>query len=149
MSTVRADSLITLHYRLAAPDGAAWIDTFDHKPATLTLGSQQLAPALEACLLGLAEGSRHRFELPADTAFGAHDPARVQRVPRAVLQAQLNDAVELKLGDAIRLAGLTSASGATAGAIVTGLSESDIELDFNHPLAGKPVVFEVQILGVL
>ncbi len=146
---VRPDSLLTLHYRLAPPDGRAWIDTFAHRPATLTLGVQQLAPALEECLIGLEEGAQARFELPAGAAFGPHDPQRVQRLPRSVLRQYLPDDVHLAVGDAVQLAGLSSTSGASAAATVTAADEHAVELDFNHPLAGKAVVFDVHILGVL
>ena len=98
MPNVRPDSLLTLHYRLAAPGGPAWVDTFGHNPATLTLGAQQLAPALEQCLIGLEEGAQARFELPPDVAFGMHDPQRVQRVPRSMLQQFVRDDVRLKVG---------------------------------------------------
>ncbi|MDE2255029.1 MAG: FKBP-type peptidyl-prolyl cis-trans isomerase [Betaproteobacteria bacterium] len=147
--SVRPDSLLTLHYRLSAPDGPDWVNTFGHRPATLTLGAHQLAPALEACLLGLEEGAHAHFELPPDTAFGAHDPARVQRISRAALQNHLPDDVHIAVGDAVQLSGVTSASGASAAATVTAVSDDMVELDFNHPLAGKPVVFDVHILGVL
>ncbi len=149
MPNVLPDSLLTLHYRLAAPGGAAWVDTFGHHPATLTLGAQQLAPALEQCLIGLEEGAQAHFELPPDVAFGMHDPQRVQRVPRSLLQQYVPDSVRLAVGDAVQLAGLSSASGASAAATVTAADDHMIELDFNHPLAGKPVVFDVHILGVL
>ena len=78
-----------------------------------------------------------------------HDPQRVQRVPRAALQQFVPDHVRLAVGDALQLAGLSSASGASAAATVTAADEDMVELDFNHPLAGKPVVFDVHILGVL
>ena len=149
MPNVLPDSLLTLHYRLAAPGGAAWVDTFGHRPATLTLGAQQLAPALEQCLIGLEEGAQAHFELPPDVAFGKHDPQRVQRVPRGLLQQYVPDSVRLAVGDAVQLAGLSSASGASAAATVTAADDHMVELDFNHPLAGKPVVFDVHILGVL
>ncbi len=58
VATVQPGSFLTLHYRLSGPDGAAVVDTFGGPPATLSLGSGQLAPAIEALLLGLAEGAR-------------------------------------------------------------------------------------------
>ncbi len=66
---VQAGSFLTLHYRLSGPAGDV-INTFDGKPATLTLGNGELAPAVEACLIGLEEGTRRTFELPAGVAFG-------------------------------------------------------------------------------
>jgi len=149
VACVRANSLLTLHYRLAAQDGLDWVNTFGHRPATLTLGTGQLAPELEACLLGLEEGADARFELAPDAAFGHVDAARVQRVPRAALQALGSQDIALRPGDTVQLAALAASNGAPAAAAVSQTGDDWVELDFNHPLAGKTVVFEVRILGVL
>ena len=55
---IEAGSFLTLHYRMAGPDGANIINTFDNKPATLSLGTGELSPALEQCLIGQSEGTR-------------------------------------------------------------------------------------------
>ena len=74
-ATVQPGSFLTLHYRLAGPDGGDVINTFADKPATLSLGTGQLAPAIEERLLGLAEGAFVLFYtqmgVPADQAFAA------------------------------------------------------------------------------
>jgi hypothetical protein len=74
---VEPGSFLTLHYRLAGPAGDV-INTFGGKPATLTLGSGELSPAVETCLMGLAEGARATFALPAGAAFGDRNPAMLQ-----------------------------------------------------------------------
>lgn len=149
MACVRPDSLLTLHYRLTAPDGRDWVNTFGHRPATLTLGTGQLAPELEACLLGVDEGARARFELPSGVAFGVTDPARVQRVARAALEALTPHGVSLQPGDTVQLAALSASGGAPPAAVISQAADDWVELDFNHPLAGKAIVFEVQVLSVL
>ena len=65
VNTIQEGSFLTLHYRLAGPDGADVINTFADKPATLSLGAGQLAPAMERRLLGLTEGARTTFALAA------------------------------------------------------------------------------------
>ena len=80
-----------MHYRLSGPDGIAFIDTFGAQPATLSLGTGELAPAMEARLLGLAAGSRAAFELlveKMDEADGVARPGR-KRIQRALLDGQL------------------------------------------------------------
>ncbi len=149
MACVCVDSLLTLHYRLAAQDGHDWVNTFGHRPATLTLGTGQLAPTLEACLLGLEEGADRRFELLPEAAFGPVDAARVQRVPRAALQSMAPQAVALRCGDTVQLTALAASNGAPTVATITQATDAWVDLDFNHPLAGKAVVFDVRILGVL
>jgi FKBP-type peptidyl-prolyl cis-trans isomerase SlpA len=83
---VRPGSFLTLHYRLAGPDGMALVDTFDDKPATLSLGTGELAPAMEARLIGLPEGARESFELRPGEAFGERNPQLLQRVKLALLR---------------------------------------------------------------
>ena len=70
MPQINASSFLTLHYRLSGPAGDI-INTFNDKPATLSLGTGELSPAVEQCLLGLEEGTRSSFNLPAGDAFGS------------------------------------------------------------------------------
>ena len=77
MNLVQPGSFLTLHYRLSGPDGADVINTFGAKPATLSLGAGQLAPAIEQRLIGLAEGAHRRFDLAPGEAFGEREPAPI------------------------------------------------------------------------
>ena len=100
MTTIQSGSFLTLHYRLAGPDGADVINTFHDKPATLSLGTGELSPAVEQCLIGMAEGARAVFELPAGAAFWERQDAMQQWVARKLLD-QLGDPAEtfgLRLG---------------------------------------------------
>ena len=74
MNAIQPGSFLTLHYRLARADGADVVNTFNDKPATLSLGTGELAPAIEARLIGLAEGARASFDLAAGEAFGERNP---------------------------------------------------------------------------
>ena len=139
-------SFLTLHYRLAGPSGEL-INTFGGKPATLSLGAGELSPAVEQCLLGLAEGVQARFELPAGEAFGPRNPDMLQWVARSLL-ARLGDPdVQYALGDVVQFP-TPDGAGSYAGAVI-GLKDTAVQFDFNHPLAGHPVTFEVQLIGVL
>ena len=102
MNRVEPGSFLTLHYRLSGPDGAAFVDTFGAQPATLSLGTGELAPAMEARLLGLAEGSRASFELAAGEAFGERNPELLQRVNRALLDEHGEADAEYRVGDVVR-----------------------------------------------
>ncbi len=148
--SVEPDSFLTLHYRLAGPHGDI-ISTFDGKPATLSLGSGALSPAVEKCLLGMQEGSRATYELPAGAAYGEHRPEMRQWVARSLLQ-QLGDPAErYQVGDVVQFP-TPDGQGSYAGAVLeVGDAErgQGVLFDFNHPLAGQPVVFEVQLIGVL
>ncbi len=147
MSTVQPGSFLTLHYRLTGPDGADVINTFSDKPATLSLGSGQLAPAIEARLIGLGEGTRAGFDLPAGEAFGERNPQLLQRVKLELLRELGDPDAEYALGDVVQFP-TPDGQGAYAG-VVREVGEGWLLFDFNHPLAGQPVRFEVQLLGVL
>jgi len=147
LNHVQPGSFLTLHYRLSGPDGADLINTFDDKPATLSLGTGELAPAMEARLLGLPEGTRQSFELAAGEAFGDRNPELLQRVKRSLLN-ELGDPDErYSVGDVVQFP-TPDGQGAYAG-VVREVDGEVLVFDFNHPLAGRPVTFEVQLIGVL
>lgn len=140
---------MTLHYRMAGLGGADIINTFGGKPATLSLGTGELSPAIEQRLLGLAEGTRTSFELAAGEAFGDRNPELVQWVARKLLN-ELGDPNETyKVGDVVQFP-TPDGMGQYAGAVQQVKEAGDaVQFDFNHPLAGQPVVFEVHVIGVL
>jgi FKBP-type peptidyl-prolyl cis-trans isomerase SlpA len=139
---VAADSLITLHYRLATGDDAELVTTFDASPATLQLGNGELAPTLEACLEGLPVGERHVFLLEPEQAFGPRNPELVQRLACGDLPA----------GSEVALMSMIEFSAPDGGRFTGVVRELDAEsalIDFNHPLAGRSVRFEVEVIGIL
>jgi FKBP-type peptidyl-prolyl cis-trans isomerase SlpA len=147
VTIIHPGSFLTLHYRLAGPDGTDVINTFAEKPATLSLGAGQLAPAMEARLIGLTEGARQTFELAAGEAFGERNPELLQRVKLSLLH-ELGDAdAEYGVGDVVQFP-TPDGQGAYAG-VVREVGPDWLLFDFNHPLAGQSVRFEVQVLGVL
>jgi len=146
---VEPGSFLTLHYRMAAPGGANIINTFDGKPATLSLGNGELSPAIEQRLLGLPEGTRTTMQLAAGEAFGERNPELVQWVARKLLN-ELGDPDErYSVGDVVQFP-TPDGMGQYAGAVQQIKENGDaVQFDFNHPLAGQPVEFEVHVIGVL
>ena len=151
---VQPGSYLTLHYRLAGPEGDI-INTFDGKPSTMPLGTGALSPALEERLIGLEEGTRAQFEIAAGEAFGDRNPEMMQWVPRKLLVQVGDRNTAYKVGDVVKFptpdgAGQYAGSVRELGADEDGDGQPDkLLLDFNHPLAGQPVTFEVQVIGVL
>lgn len=147
LPVVQAGSFLTLHYRLSGPSGDV-INTFDDKPATLSLGTGELSPAVEQRLIGLAEGVRTVFDLPAGEAFGERNVEMQQWVARKLL-SQLGDPLEqYQVGDVVQFP-TPDGMGSYAGAVLQVREDGAVLFDFNHPLAGQPVTFEVHVIGVL
>lgn len=143
---VTETAYLTLHYRLAATDGSDIVSTFGDSPATLQLGQGQLAPFLEACLIGLPEGVHKTFELSPEQAFGPRNPELVQYVSRATLTENSNFGEEYVIGDLVEF---SAPSGGRFAGILRAIDHQNALFDFNHPLAGQPVKFEVKIIGIL
>ena len=146
IATVRSDSFLTLHYRLSAHEGSKYqecVSTFDLSPATLQMGSGQLAESLENCLLGLAAGERQVFQLADLDAFGPHNPRLVERIARSALPP----GIELRVNSLIEFSS-PDGSASFAG-FLRELTDTSALFDFNHPLAGKPIRFEVEVIAIL
>jgi FKBP-type peptidyl-prolyl cis-trans isomerase SlpA len=137
---------LTLHYRLARMDGVDIVSTFAANPATLQLGKGQLAPFLEACLIGLEEGVHQTFELPPERAFGPRNPELIQHVSRATLQQNSGPGEDYAIGDLVEFA--APAGGQFAG-VLREINDEDAVFDFNHPLAGQTLKFEVKVIGIM
>lgn len=143
---VTESAYLTLHYRLATVDGTDIVTTFGGNPATLMLGQGQLAPFLEAKLLGMAEGAHSKFELAAGEGFGERNPELIQAVSRATLDQNSVPGADYKIGDLVDFA---APGGGRFAGVLRELGESSATFDFNHPLAGQPLVFEVKLISVL
>ena len=143
---VTESAYLTLHYRLAAADGNDIVTTFHENPATLQMGTGQLAPFLEACLLGLPEGAQQTFELAPEQAFGVRNPDLLQRVSRTTLEQNSEQGQEYAIGDLIEF---NAPSGGRFAGVLRAIDDQGALFDFNHPLAGQTLRFEVRIIGIL
>ena len=142
MTTVRSDSYLTLHYRISTQDGDEFLSTFDMSPATLQMGSGQLAENLESVLIGLPPHERFVFQLEPNEAFGQHNPRLVERIARNGLPAEM----ELKENSVVEF---TAPHGGTFAGFLRELDATHALFDFNHPMAGKTIRFEVEIIGIM
>ena len=147
MTRIQEGSFLTLHYRLSGPGGDDLINTFNDKPATLSLGAGELAPAIEARLVGLEEGVRTSFDLAPGEAFGDHNAELLQRVGLKLLRELGDPEEKYNIGDVVQFP-TPDGRGGYAGR-VQEVGDDWLLFDFNHPLAGQPVSFEVQVIGVL
>ncbi len=138
--TARLGDRVTLHYRLTCA-GQEIVDTYSEGPETFTLGSGEIDPRLEICITGLKAGERHIFELAPGHAFGQRDETLVQRLERAEFDTRL----DLQPG---LTADFALPNGQTLHGTILAVDETHVELDFNHPLAGLPVEFEVELLSI-
>ncbi len=139
---VTEGSFLTLRYRVGTSDNITLMSTFEGNPSTFQMGSGELAPPLEQCLLGLKAGDKCSFILEPDAAYGQHNPQLVQRIARK----------GLPIGSMPELHGVLELSAPHGGKIAGRVRELDNEtvlLDFNHPFAGRTIHFDVEIIGII
>lgn len=138
---VTENSKITLHFALMLEDGQIVDSTFERNPASFVYGDGSLLPGVERKLLGLTPGTTETFKLPPEDAFGQRNPANIQRFPRSQFSAEM----ELYEGLVISFA---DAARAELPGVVSQLDTERVEVDFNHPLAGRALLFKVEIIDV-
>ena len=143
---VTESSYLTLHYRLAVAGGADIVTTFNGTPATLLLGQGQLAPFLEQRLIGLPEGAHQTFELDAGEGFGERNPDLIQSVSKATLEENSVPGTEYTVGEVVEF---NAPKGGRFAGVLLEMRDTTALFDFNHPLAGQPLQFEVKLISVL
>ena len=149
MNRVDDQSFLTLHYRLSSIDGEDYINTFDDNPATLSMGTGELSEAVQARLLGLEEGAHEVIDMAPGEAFGPHNPDLVQWVARSLLD-QLGGADQAyTVGDVVQFPAPHGDRHIAGMLVAVSEDGQSLQFDFNHPLAGRAVRFEVQLIGVL
>jgi FKBP-type peptidyl-prolyl cis-trans isomerase SlpA len=139
---VDVGSTVTLHLALTLEDGSVAESTFEDEPLTFTMGDGTLVHGLELALYGLRPGDTQRLALYPEQAFGLHDPARVHRLPRAGFQA----GIELTPGNIIAF---DTPEGEEIAGTLLSLDGGTVEVDLNHPLAGRCIIFDVEIIDVV
>lgn len=136
-----ADSCVLFHFSIKLEDGSVADSTALHgKPARLRMGDGSLTNTFEQCLLGLKQGDSKSFTLPPEEAFGLQSR---QHLPSD--RAKFGADVEPKVGTIILF---DQPNGSELPGIIRAVEGMSVTVDFNHPLAGHTVTFEVEILGV-
>ncbi|CAM2976957.1 FKBP-type peptidyl-prolyl cis-trans isomerase [Vibrio neptunius] len=142
MTTIVQESAVTLHFTIKLKDGSVADSTHNMgKPAKLVIGDGSLSENFEQCLLGLEVGEKKAIELKAEDAFGAPNPDNVHHMDRARF---VGDA-DVEVGTIMAFSG---PDGMEIPGIITEIAGDSVTVDFNHPLAGQDVTFEVEILSV-
>ena len=145
MLKISSGSKVTLHFALLLNDGSVVDSTFERQPATLTIGDGNLLPGFEATLLGLAAGDEKEVVVLPENAFGMPNPLNVQYFKRSDFSSLSASDRDLQEGLIISFA---DAARAELPGVVKNVTETEVTVDFNHPLAGKTLRFKVQIVEV-
>ncbi|OED42749.1 peptidylprolyl isomerase [Endozoicomonas sp. (ex Bugula neritina AB1)] len=134
-------SRVSLHFRLTLDDGNEVDSTFDSKPASFVVGDGNLPVGFEETLEGMSAGEEKSTTILPEKAFGMPNPNNIQRLPRS----QFAQDVSLEEG---LVMSFSDAANTELPGVIRSFDEQVVEVDFNHPLAGRSLIFEVRILSV-
>ena len=134
------DKEVTLHFALKLKNGDVVDSTFDKQPATFKVGDGNLLPGFETALYGFKAGDKRSLQIEPENAFGQPNPQNVQVMARGQF-------AEMELSEGLLII-FNDAANAELPGIVKAFDEQQVTIDFNHPLAGKTLSFDVEIIEV-
>ena len=141
VGSVGVGSKVTLHFALKLADQQLIDSNFDSSPASVIIGSGDMLPGFERVLLGKKAGDTIEALIPAAEAFGVVNPDNQQRFPHFRFPPDLALTENLMIE-------FTDAGGYKQAGRVTSIGKQYVEIDFNHPLAGRDIVFTATIHNV-
>ncbi|WP_422374379.1 FKBP-type peptidyl-prolyl cis-trans isomerase [Roseibium sp.] len=141
MTEAKAGDTVQLHYKGTLDDGSVFDSSEGREPLEFTVGSGQIIPGLDRAIPGMKVGDEKTVRIEPDDAYGPHNPAARQAVPRS----NIPENVPLQIG--MQLQAQTD-NGQMMTVTVVEISDDEVVLDANHPLAGKVLIFEIQITGI-
>lgn len=133
---------VRVHYTGTLADGTKFDTSAGRDPIELTIGSGRVIPGFEKAIVGMAEGDTKNVTVEPDDAYGPRDPHLIQTVERGRLPAD----IDLDVGTMLQA---SDPSGNQVRLQVVELSDENVTLDANHPLAGKPLIFELELVEVI
>jgi len=139
--TVNQNSNVILHYRISLEDGTELESSFGDEPLEFTMGENTLTEGMELSLLDLNTGDKQSITLTPEQTYGHRDPDNIHTLARSDFPIELTP----EKGQVIAF---DTPSGDDINGVVLDVSDDTVSVDFNHPLSGNTLVFEVEILKV-
>jgi peptidylprolyl isomerase len=141
MTQAKAGDKVKVHYTGKLADGTTFDTSAEQDPLEFTLGAGEVIPGFEAAVLGLKVGEARTTTIPAAEAYGEYNDEMVLEVDREDMPPQLQP----RLGQQLQV---KQGEGEVISVVVTEVGEDSITLDANHPLAGKDLTFDIELVGI-
>jgi len=141
MSACKLGDTVTIHYTGKDADGVVFDSSKERQPLRFKLGDPNLIRGFTAGVVGMSKGETKTVVIPVEEAYGPRRDELVMRVPRAQVPPEASP----KVGDRI---GMRTPNGQVMPVLVSGVTDEEVILDANHPLAGKELTFELELVTV-
>ncbi len=142
MSQAKSGDKVAVHYTGTLADGSVFDSSIGGEPLHFVIGDEQVIPGFEQAVVGLTPGESRKVNIESDEAYGPYDPEMAIVVGREHFPADM----PLEVGQGLRL---KQSDGQAFDVVVTSLTEEKVSLDGNHPLAGKDLTFDIQLVEIL
>lgn len=142
MTAAKSGDTVKIHYTGTLSDGSTFDSSEGRDPLQFTLGAGQVIPGFDKAVTGMSAGESQTVNIPSDDAYGAHDPNGRQAFPRN----QVPEDVPLDIGTRLQLSG---PQGQPIMVTVSEVTDTEVILDANHPLAGKDLTFEIELVEIV
>jgi len=142
MAQAKNGDTVTVHYTGKLEDGTVFDSSVNRDPLQFTLGEDLLIPGFEQAVLGMSAGESKTAKVSADQAYGPHREEMVVEIDRQEFPPHFQPEVGQQLQ-------IPQSDGRTTQLIVTDVSEQKVTLDANHPLAGRDLIFDIQLLEIV
>lgn len=139
--TIGPGAEVSMYYRLSLPDGTVADETLDGEPLNFTMGDGTLIQGLELMLFGMKVGEKQCLSIDPRDAFGFPEDENIHTMPREEFNAEMN--IEPGM-----IVAFTTPAGQEVPGTIKEVTEDSVVVDFNHPLAGFEVTFDVEILDI-
>lgn len=142
MTQVKDGDTVKVNYTGKFKEGTVFDSSEGREPLEFQLGKGQLIPGFEKAVIGMKVGESTTVDIPSDQAYGPHREELTQQVPRE----QFPDDMEFQVGQQFRIGEDEEHPMIVE---ITDVSDSTVTLDGNHPLAGKDLVFNIELVEIL
>ncbi|PWE31328.1 peptidylprolyl isomerase [Maritimibacter sp. 55A14] len=142
MTQAQTGDKVRIHYTGTLDDGSTFDSSEGRDPLEFTVGSGEIIPGLDNEIAGMEVGEKKSVKVDATEAYGPHDPNRTQAVPRETVP----DHIPLDIGTQLQM---QTPDGQAVAVSVAEVTENEVVLDANHPLAGKDLNFAVELVEIV
>jgi peptidylprolyl isomerase len=142
MTQAKTGDTIAVEYTGKLDDGTVFDSSVGKDPLQFTLGTGSVIPGFEEAVIGMDTGDSKTVTIPAEEAYGEHNPDLVMVFEREKIPPELN----VEVGQQLQL---QQDNGRAVPVVVTDLSPAEVTLDANHPLAGEDLTFDIQLVAII
>jgi FKBP-type peptidyl-prolyl cis-trans isomerase 2 len=142
MAGAKKGDSVRVFYTGRLEDGAVFDTSEGHEPLAFTIGGKEVIRGFEQAVVGMQPGESKTTTLPPEKAYGPHRPEKVAEVERK----DVPEHIELVVGNHLEL---TKEDGEPFAVLISDLTETTVTLDANHPLAGRVLTFEINLLEIV